>query len=179
MRLTVATVNSSISEREGFPGLVGPIEFTAKFNGEQILSSLVTGNQLEIHQGVFKAGDVSATTGENIVEISRRSDQGGQWMLFDYVKLETEPGPSAAFQITNITRNAATGDVTVTWNSFPGREYIVETSTDLGIASGAWDEFDDGFPADPVEGETSIVFLGASQIPEGATRFFVRIREVE
>lgn len=173
MRLTVATAGSSLAEFQGF---MGPIDFTASYNGTEILSSTVTGNALELHRSTaFTAGDVGATTGENVIEISRRTDAGGSWMLFDYVQFETEPGPQAPFLITDINYDNATGNVTVTWNSRTGQIYIIQTSSDLGISGGAWDEFDDSFEA--AGDSSSLTFTAGVDIPAGAERFNVRIVE--
>ena len=172
MRLIVATANSSLDE---FLGFSGPIDFTASYNGNQILSSTVTGAALQLHEGVFNAGDVGATTGDNVIEISRKTDAGGAWMLFDYVKLETSPSTPEELRITSITRDHSSGDVTVTWNSRIDDTYIIQTSTDLGIATGEWGEFDDSFVA---ESEASSVTIpGGDFIPAGTKRFYVRVLE--
>ena len=175
MRLTVATAGSSLAEFQGF---MGPIDFTASYNGTEILSSTVTGNTLELHQGTFTAGDVGATTGDNVIEITRKTDAGGAWMLFDYVKLETEPGTQEELRITEITHDNQTGNVTVTWVSRVGQTYIIETTTDLGIAENIWNEANDSYVADSELSSETFV-SGSFELPAGTQRFFVRIREAE
>ena len=49
-------------------------------------------------------------------------------------------GAGAAFAITEITRDAATSHVTLTWNSADDTSYSVDTSTDLV----QWSESEDG-----------------------------------
>ncbi|MFT4549147.1 MAG: hypothetical protein ACI9MB_003118 [Verrucomicrobiales bacterium] len=173
MRLTVATAGSSL---EDFQGFIGPIDFTASYNGEEVLSSTVTGNALELHQGTFTAGDVGANTGDNIIEITRKTDAGGAWMLFDYIKLETEPGAQEELRITEVSYDNPTGDVTVTWVSRIGQTYIIEASTDLGVSEGIWGELNDSYEA-TAELSSQTFTAGSFDLPEGTKRFFVRIRE--
>ncbi len=128
-------------------------------------------------QAEFTAGEVSLIAGENIVEILRTGgDSGGDpsnisWIQFDYLLVEidtrTATPPAAAPVVTAVSREAATGALTLTWTSQAGQAFRVEASTDLA----AW-------PAPPlVTGHpatgTSTSFT--HQPAEGVTTLFYRV----
>jgi hypothetical protein len=54
----------------------------------------------------------------------------GYWI--DEVRLIAGPPPSLTFAITQIARDAKSGNVTITWPSEAGASYGVESTTDLG-----------------------------------------------
>jgi hypothetical protein len=85
-RLTIPVIGSSLTS--------GPIVFAAFFNEVQILSGVVDTSS-KLFTPTFTAASVNATTGENIIRITRSAPSGG-WMQFDYFRLEAQPVPEPA-----------------------------------------------------------------------------------
>ncbi|HUG60474.1 MAG TPA: LamG-like jellyroll fold domain-containing protein, partial [Methylomirabilota bacterium] len=72
------------------------------------------------------------------------------------------------FRITDILRDAGTGDVTLTWNSKPGRTYVVRFSHDLLGDPRNWADLTDSFTA--TGNSSSYTDNGAAGTP---VRFYV------
>lgn len=90
----------TVSNQQDAP--LDPIPFTIQFNGVEVFSGSVDQTtDFFITPSFFVGtgpGQVPATTGDNVVTLSRPTDDGAGWMQFDYVRLETTavPEPSAA-----------------------------------------------------------------------------------
>ena len=53
----------------------------------------------------------------------------GAWIQMDYLTLEVQAVAPAEFKITDVSLDS--GDVTITWNSRPGRNYVLDSSSDM------------------------------------------------
>lgn len=92
-------VIDTVSNQSDVP--TNPIPFTVQFNGVQVFSGLV--DQVAdffITPSFFVgtgSGQVPATTGDNVLTLTRSTTTGAGWMQFDYIRLETlaVPEPSA------------------------------------------------------------------------------------
>jgi len=76
----------------------------------------------------------------------------------------------ARFQITDISKNPATGEVVLTWNSTPGRSYIIRANESLDTDSSTWSEIDDGWLS---QGETT----SYNEVDPGLGRRFYVVEE--
>lgn len=117
----------------------GVHDVTININGFEVWSQTdITGNTLADIE--LSAGEANIGPGGNIVEIVRTGgDNGvgnGAWIQFDYLKAEINTNVSApvipAPVITAVSRDAATGAITLTWTSQPGQTFAVKTSDNLG-----------------------------------------------
>jgi hypothetical protein len=123
-----------------------------------IAEDLISGQE-----AIVQAGDATPVTVEfdlggailpsgtaNRLRISVGADGAlvGNNAGFDDLVITGSAGPGAGLTITSITRNSADKSVTIIWNSFPGRIYSVETSSDLE----SWIELDDEVDS---QGETT------------------------
>ena len=107
------------------------------------ISHIITGLNIAVGSTFFIRWSNSASHAVGIDDVSVTASSGGG-------PVSQEPA------ITDVTFDGA--DVTLTWESLPGRFYIVEASRDL--EADAWIEIDDGVPSGGVS--TTLVF------PEGA-----------
>jgi hypothetical protein len=80
-----------------------------------------------------------------------------------------DTGPTTPFEITNIIYDAVAGEISLTWNSRPGRFYAIDASDDL---QAAWGELDDSIPA---TGDSTTYV--ERNITPGKRRRFYRVRE--
>jgi hypothetical protein len=79
------------------------------------------------------------------------------------------PGAGGSvFQIIDIDYDVAVNEASITWNSFPGRNYLIETSNDLR----QWTELDDGVSS---EGDTTT--FNDDGIPPGTTQRYYRVSD--
>jgi hypothetical protein len=95
-------VIDTVSIISGVP--TNPIPFTIEFNGVQVLSASVdvSAGQTFTTSSFFVGtdpGEVFATTGDNVVTLSRSTTTGAGWMQFDHVTLQAVPEPSAALSL--------------------------------------------------------------------------------
>ena len=79
-----------------------------------------------------------------------------------------ETSPPGLFSITDLQLDDATGSVTLTWNSVPGKVYLVEASSNLTD----WGEAADGV----VSGGEFTTFIDMD-VPEGASERYYRVTE--
>ena len=87
----------------------------------------------------------------------------------DEVTAGTDPLDAASlFKITTITKAAATGDVTITWDSVPGKNYSLQYSLDL--TTGSWTNVTGG--ALIPSGGTTTFFTDTAPPPNDAQRFY-------
>lgn len=145
----------------GGSGGFGSHDVDILFNGVPIFSqtAIITPTPVREH---FSAGSVNAVEGENVVEVvrvggaSNPADPGGNtgWIQFDYFSLESRGStdPAIGFQISDISYDSETGMTSVTFPSSPGQTFKVETSTNLFD----WTIFDESYPADSAEAETTV-----------------------
>jgi autotransporter-associated beta strand protein/VCBS repeat-containing protein len=80
-RLIVDVIQSNVP--------AGGFDFEVLFNGQSIFTQNITANGIYTTP-VFNGVDVSAITGDNIIEI-RRNDTNGGWIQFDRLTLQAEP----------------------------------------------------------------------------------------
>ena len=97
-RLVIDTVSNNASVT------TNPIPFTVDFNGVQVFSGSVSvsAGQTFTTPSFFvgtDVGQVSVTTGDNVVTLSRSTTTGAGWMQFDHVTLQAVPEPSAAISL--------------------------------------------------------------------------------
>jgi|TARA_B100002003_G_scaffold249035_1_gene284289 hypothetical protein len=87
---------------------------------------------------------------------------------FTYIDLRGT-GPAEPLAITAISRDGATGEMTITWNSIPDQAYLVESSIDLAV----WLEVDGRVPSGGA-------FTNFTYVPDAdhPVRFFLRVREL-
>ncbi|HJM64241.1 MAG TPA: hypothetical protein QGF50_11025, partial [Roseibacillus sp.] len=87
---------------------------------------------------------------------------------FTYIDLR-RTGPAEPLAITAISRDGATGEMTITWNSIPDQAYLVESSIDLAV----WLEVDGRVPSGGA-------FTNFTYVPDAdhPVRFFLRVREL-
>ncbi|MDA7619639.1 lamin tail domain-containing protein [bacterium] len=87
----------------------------------------------------------------------------------DEVTAGTDPlDATSLFKITTITKAAATGDVTITWDSVPGKNYSLQYSLDL--TTGSWTNVTGG--ALIPSGGTTTFFTDTAPPPSDAQRFY-------
>lgn len=81
-------------------------------------------------------------------------------------------GGAGGLAITAIDYDLGTGEISLTFNSVPGRTYALETTLDLTAVE--WAEIDDSIEADDTQ--TTVVVNESSLTDSGAVRRFFRIR---
>lgn len=156
----------SIEMRDAQAGTMHDLDY--RMNGTTFHSVAdvdAVGNNEVLITDTFTGQDVGAQPGANVLTIERTGGTGG-WIQMDYVRLEVQPIEARDFVITSITRNG--GDVTLTWNSLPGRNYTLESAGDTTH----WLEVDDSIPSQG----TSTSFTDTT-VPAGATRIYFRVLE--
>ncbi|HYE19511.1 MAG TPA: PEP-CTERM sorting domain-containing protein [Tepidisphaeraceae bacterium] len=88
-RLIVDTVSNNTSVP------TSPIPFSVLFNGVEVFSGNVTATSQQFVTPIFTGADVSPTTGDNVVTLTR-ANTGAGWMQFDFVRLDVQvPEPSS------------------------------------------------------------------------------------
>lgn len=137
----------------------GTHDVTLSINGIEVW------NQIDITEPVlaqplFTAGSVNMAAGENVLEIIRtggliNDDPANTgWIQFDYLQAEinTNTGtPAAPPVITAVTRDQATGALTLTWTSQPGQTFLVESSNNLV----SWPDLATGYPTGGATGPST------------------------
>jgi autotransporter-associated beta strand protein len=73
----------------------GPIPVEILFNGVVVHYQVVTANGL-MTSAVFNGLDVNATTGDNVITIRRPTLGGGNWVQFDFIRLNSQSGAFAS-----------------------------------------------------------------------------------
>jgi len=116
----------------------GTHDVALNVNGIEVWSQL---NIIEplLAQPTFLASEANVSAGENVIEIVRtggliNDDPSTGWIQFDYLQAEINTNvaaPSTPPVITNVTRDPASGALTLTWSSQPGQTFLVESSDDL------------------------------------------------
>jgi hypothetical protein len=83
---------------------------------------------------------------------------------------------TAPFEITGISYDDTSGEVSITFNSQPGKFYALDASTSMLPTGqpGGWSEIDDGVVG--AAGVTATTVINPSTVP-GTPRRFFRIRE--
>lgn len=81
-------------------------------------------------------------------------------------------GSGGGLSITAIDYDLGSGEISLTFNSVPGRTYALETTLDLSAVN--WTEVDDSIQADDTQ--TTVVLNESSLTNSGAARRFFRIR---
>lgn len=88
----------TVSNNSGVP--TNPIPFSAFFNGVEIFSGEVNATSQTFTTPVFLASAVGATTGDNVLTLTRSTATGAGWMQFDYIRLESQiPEPSTGIAL--------------------------------------------------------------------------------
>jgi hypothetical protein len=156
---------------DDFPGY--RVELVA---GEGVLAA--DNNSTSPDQGTFITSTVNYTTPANStfigepLEIRLLNIGGGgasaYEVEFDDVSLSLSP--STDFSITDIVRDPTTGNVTLTWDSKPSKNYAIDISTDLG----SWTELVTGISSQGDETSYTDEFTGGVQ----SIRFY-QLRELE
>ena len=93
------------------------------------------------------------------------------WIQFDYLQAEINTNtatPAAPPVITSVTRDSATGALTLTWTSQPGQTFLIESSTNLA----SWPDLATGYPTGGATG-TSTSFTHTPPSTEGALYYKV------
>ena len=124
LRLTVDVVQSNIP--------AGGIDFEVLFNGVSVLSQNLTADG--VLTADFTAASVSATTGENIIEV-RRTDGNGGWMQFDHITLQSVDEINA--YTTDEDNSLTVPNPGVTGNDFDADTTVQILSADTTSAAGA------------------------------------------
>ncbi|MFP6897326.1 MAG: hypothetical protein VCA38_12045 [Roseibacillus sp.] len=169
-------VNVCCSNHNDFNGFSGPIDFSVLFNGVSVLETSTNGvdgvDEL-LFTEVFTGAEVGAVVGENTVTIERKTDQGGSWMQFDQIILETKVASPETLRIpiTDVAYDPTTGQFDITWVSEVGESYIVESSTDLMT----WQPLETDYPTGGATG-ASTSYTGNFPQASNPVRF-VRIRD--
>lgn len=91
-----------------------------------------------------------AVDGEELVlriaALSKGSAVHGEFVVLNGFKLEQGDASSVlGLQITKVDRNSESGEVELTWNSKPGKTYVIRASNDLSGDPLTWPDLDDGF----------------------------------
>ena len=169
-------VDVCCSNHNEFQGFSGPIDFSVLFNDVPILDATSNGVNASdelFFTDVVTGADINAAAGENVVTIERKTDQGGSWLLFDQIILETAP-PAVApspIRITDISYDRVTGQFEVTWTSQNGELYTIESSGDLVTFGNLEIDF-------PPGGATGPTTTFSTNIPHATNpEFFVRVRK--
>ncbi|MEN8772482.1 MAG: hypothetical protein ABF379_14620, partial [Akkermansiaceae bacterium] len=94
-----------------------------------------------------------AINGEELVlriaALSKGSAVHGEFVGLNGFKLEQGDASSVrGLQITRIERNLESGEVELTWNSKPGKTYVIRASGDLTGDPLTWPDLDDGVVSD-------------------------------
>ena len=154
----------------------GNHDITLNVNGTEVWSQFDITEPV-LAQTTFTAGSVNMTAGENVLEIVRT---GGEingdpantgWIQFDYLQAEINTNtatPPAPPVITGVTRDPATGALTLTWTSQPGQTFLVESSTNLVT----WPDLATGHPTGGATG-TSTSFTHQPQPTDTALYYRV------
>ena len=81
-----------------------------------------------------------------IAALSKGSAVHGEFVGLNGFKLEQGDASGAlGLVITKIERNPVSGEVELTWNSKPGKVYVIRASADLTGDPLTWPDLDDGF----------------------------------
>jgi len=117
----------------------GTHDVSLSVNGIEVWSQIdITADVLA--QPLFTAGSVNMAAGENVLEIVRtggtiNDDPANTgWIQFDYLQAEINTNtaaPPTPPVITGVTRDPATGALTLSWTSQPGQTFLVESSNNL------------------------------------------------
>jgi hypothetical protein len=113
--------------------------------------------------------------GDASIELFTVKEDGTKVLLNDVANggLQTYSSAlRAPFEITSITRDAA-GEVTLVWNSSPGRDYALDYATSL---DSEWLELDDTLPSQGASSEVVVNAATANSLSESG-RLFFRIRK--
>lgn len=87
-----------------------------------------------------------------IAALSKGSAVHGEFVGLNGFKLEQGDASSVrGLQITRIERNSESGEVELTWNSKPGKTYVVRASSDLTGDPLTWPDLDDGVASEGEE----------------------------
>jgi hypothetical protein len=91
------------------------------------------------NDGISDAWEIAYTGGDlNVMSATSNYDKDGYSDLQEYLAFTNPISGSSFFKVTQVTPLTPGGTTTaLTWTSNRGRRYIIETSTDLGIAN-AW-----------------------------------------
>jgi len=108
----------------------------------------------------FQAGDIFTLTGT----------KPGNTGIFSAVAFDTIAAPTI-FQITNVDRDPATGEVTLTFPSSDSDTYKVDASTDLV----GWTELDDNLDGQAVETSYTDTIFAPDPAPTGQAKVFYRV----
>ena len=130
----------------------------------QIFPEMDDGSEWNTYLGAGEAGNVHLLTGA-LDDV--RIYQGA--LSPEEIMGLLEGGPTTEFEITAIEKS--NGELTLTWNSAPGRVYAVEATTDL--ADPVWLEIDDGVES---EGD-STQFTDDDAARVGGAEAYYRVRE--
>jgi hypothetical protein len=172
------TVDSCFAPYDTMKGLID-----LSFDGGQTYTNLLTldsliegdSNVARLNEALsFASGVDFAETGNDLVIRFGLTDAGNDWWwAVDNIKVTADPGGGRPEQITELThRETEDGmvEITVTWDSRPGRAYITRWTPTL--QEGGWVELDDSVTADS-DTTTRTYILGPAPI----TRAFVQILE--
>ncbi len=124
---------------------------------------------------VFTGADAELVPGENIIEITRTggdsAGNGGSsgWIQFDYIRGELFVPAQDTFQITSVSYDDLFNELVITFPSFTGETFDVETSGELEN----WSIHEPGVEAEEGEEET-IYFLSLDGF--NGEDVFVRVR---
>ncbi|MCH1510431.1 MAG: LamG domain-containing protein [Akkermansiaceae bacterium] len=141
-------------------------------NGVLVSSSIITEaplNQLPMYFGGFGLENWQGYLSD--VKLWERAISTGEVLTIYNDKIL---GAEEVIQITQIIVSG-NNDVSLTWTSRSGTNYILESSTDLSNAGG-WDEIDDSIIA---TGDTTTVNLPGNVFPNASTetKLFFRVRK--
>jgi len=123
------------------------------------------GNNQVLITDTFSGEDVEAQAGPNVLTVARTAGTGA-WIQMDYLTLEVQAVAPAEFKITDIRLDD--GDVIITWNSRPGRNYVLDSSPDMKT----WLEVEDSIAS--MGSSTSYTESGAAA---GTGRRYYRVIE--
>lgn len=126
--------------------------------GNEVLSgttpNLEGGDPLELSSTQVFSFD--SLDGEELVlriaALSKGSAVHGEFVGLNGFKLEQGNASSVrGLVITKIERNPKNGEVELTWNSKPGKIYVIRASDDLSGALQSWPDLEDGLVSEGVE----------------------------
>lgn len=126
--------------------------------GNEVLSgtapNLEGGDPLELSSTQVFSFD--SLDGEELVlriaALSKGSAVHGEFVGLNGFKLEQGNASSVrGLVITKIERNPENGEVELTWNSKPGKIYVIRASDDLSGALQSWPDLEDGLVSEGVE----------------------------
>ena len=96
------------------------------------------GEELVLRIAALSKGSASAVHGESVGLNGFKLEQGNASSVRGLV-------------ITKIERNPENGEVELTWNSKPGKIYVIRASDDLSGALQSWPDLEDGLVSEGVE----------------------------